>query len=385
MYKESTKDKRPLIAHIIYRLAVGGLENGLVNLINHMDADKYRHAIICLTEATGFKKRIAKEDVRIYQLHKQEGKDFSVYVKLWKLLRKIQPDIVHTRNIGTIDCLVPAFFSGVHARIHGEHGRDMIDIDGSNKKHIIFRKILRPFIGRYVALSRDLERWLSESVGVEKSKILQIYNGVNLDLFSDNVVMSKNIKCSVFGKNNIIVIGTVGRFSGEKDQLTLIAAFENILIEDPGLKDVLRLALIGDGPLKRKLGNEVLRRGIEEFVWFSGERDDLHDIYNMIDIFVLPSLGEGISNTILEAMASGLPVIATNVGGNPELVVNGRTGMLVKPNSPTNMSKAIKVYLSNPDMKKKHGIEGRKRIERNFSMQSMITRYIEVYNDVLSK
>ena len=385
MSKEIIKDKRPLIAHVIYKLAVGGLENGLVNIINHMDADKYRHAIICLTESTDFRNRIVRKDVKIYQLHKQEGKDFGVYVRLWKLLKTIRPDIVHTRNIGTIDCLVPAFFSGARAGIHGEHGRDMVDIDGSNKKYIRLRKILRPFITKYIALSEDLENWLRESVGVDRSKILQIYNGVNVELFSDNAEISENIKCKVFGKKDITVVGTVGRLSGEKDQLTLIKAVETILTENPDLKDVLRLALIGDGPLKKKLGDEVLRRGIKEFVWFSGERDDVHDLYNMIDIFVLPSLGEGISNTILEAMASGLPVVATNVGGNPELVINGKTGMLVEPGLPAEMSNAIRFYLSNPDIKKMHGTEGRKRIERSFSMQSMINQYIEVYNEVLSK
>ena len=116
-------DQPPLIAHVIYRFGIGGLENGLVNLINNMPAGRYRHAIICLTDYTDFRNRLKSQDIPVIAVHKRDGKDFSAYVRLWKIFRKLRPDFVHTRNLGTVDVAIPAALAGVRYRIHGEHGR----------------------------------------------------------------------------------------------------------------------------------------------------------------------------------------------------------------------------------------------------------------------
>src|SRR6266850_3723323 len=119
----------PLIAHVIYGLKTGGVENGLVNLINHMPADRFRHAIVCLTDYSDFRLRIRRADVECYALHKPPGKVPGFYVKVWKLLRHLRPHIVHTRNLTALATQVPAMLAGAPVRIHGEHGRDMDDLD----------------------------------------------------------------------------------------------------------------------------------------------------------------------------------------------------------------------------------------------------------------
>src|SRR5690242_14112789 len=128
----------PLIAHIIYRLDVGGLENGLVRLINQAPADRYRHAIICLTESTDFSRRIRQPDVPVIQLQKRGGREISVYRRLWRALKGLGPTIVHTRNLGVLEAQIAAALAGVPVRIHGEHGRDMYDLDGSSVKYRLF-------------------------------------------------------------------------------------------------------------------------------------------------------------------------------------------------------------------------------------------------------
>ena len=138
----------PLVVHIIHRLAIGGLENGLVNLINHMPAERYRHAIVCMTQSTDFRLRIKSNAVAVHELHKQPGHDFGLYFRLWRLLRTLRPAVVHTRNIGTLECQCIALLAGVPARVHGEHGRDMNDIDGRNATYLRLRKIFRPLISR---------------------------------------------------------------------------------------------------------------------------------------------------------------------------------------------------------------------------------------------
>ena len=100
---------KPLIAHVLFRLGTGGLENGVVNLINTMPTEKFRHAVICMTDYTHFRDRITNNDVQVYCLHKKPGQDFAVYVRLWKLLRKIKPDILHTRNLSALEAQLPAF------------------------------------------------------------------------------------------------------------------------------------------------------------------------------------------------------------------------------------------------------------------------------------
>lgn len=134
-------DERPLVAHIIHRLDVGGMENGLVNLINHMPAERYRHAIVCMTRYTDFSQRIHRDDVSLHALHKREGKDLGVHRRLHRLLRSLRPAIVHTRNLATLEAQATAAAAGVRARIHGEHGWDIGDLDGARTKHRLMRRL----------------------------------------------------------------------------------------------------------------------------------------------------------------------------------------------------------------------------------------------------
>ncbi len=371
--------KPPLIAHVIYRLDVGGLENGVVNLINHMDISRYRHVIICATEATDFVHRIERRDVKVYSLNKSDGNDFKAQVKLWTLLRKLKPEIVHTRNMGTIEYVIPALLAGVKRRVHGEHGRNMLDIDGRNRKYKILRRFYALFINQFIAMSKDLEKWLSDEVGISQKKITQLYNGVDLDKFS----ASATNKRSEFGLDERdFLIGTVGRLQGEKDQSTLIRAF-SLLVQDSSIKTSVKLLIVGDGPDRHMLESLALELGLQDHILFLGERNDVPQLLGMLDLFVLPSLGEGISNTILEAMACSRPVVATHVGGNPELVRDGMTGYLVPPANEMTMAAAIKRYLESPSLVMAHGKEGRRVVEECFSIQAMVARYLDAYDAVM--
>src|SRR5688572_26603196 len=151
---------RPLIVHIVFRFDYGGMENGVVNLVNNLPAGEFDHAIVALTEASEFRTRIRRSDVRVFALGKRPGSDLGAYVRLWRLLRKLRPTVVHTRNVGTMDCQVVAWLAGAPVRIHGEHGWDVHDPDGSNPKYLRVRRVLNPLTHGFVAVSRDLERWL---------------------------------------------------------------------------------------------------------------------------------------------------------------------------------------------------------------------------------
>ncbi len=375
----------PLVAHIIFRLDIGGLENGLVNLINHMPEDRYRHAIICLKDYTDFHLRIHRKDIPVFALNKAEGKDIHLYIRLWHLLRELKPHIVHTRNLAALDCQFVAALAGVHARVHGEHGWDMVDLHGSNLKYNLLRRICRPLIKRYIPLSRDLEYWLRNKVAVPKHKICRIYNGVDTQRFYPASNGRDSLPETNFAQPDSFVIGTVGRMHAVKDQLTLVRAFILLRRFSTEICTRLRLVLAGDGPLREQARALLEYAGATDGVWLAGSRDDVPQIMRGLDVFVLPSLNEGISNTILEAMACGLPVVATRVGGNPELVVGGQTGMLVPPSNPKAIAEVLLGYFRDKATRRSHGQAGHNRVKREFSLEAMVSHYMAVYDAVFGE
>ncbi|SOD39985.1 TIGR03088 family PEP-CTERM/XrtA system glycosyltransferase [Nitrosovibrio sp. Nv4] len=378
----------PLIVHVIHHLGVGGLENGLVNLINHIPPERYRHAIVCLKGYSDFRRRIIRENVEIVALHKREGQDFSVYLNLFKTFKRLRPDIVHTRNLGTMEGQVIAAFAGARARVHGEHGRDVFDLYGKNRKYNLLRKGIRPFVNHFITVSKDLEDWLINTVGATPDRINQIYNGVDSLRFhprnSEGIGagLSGDLPEGFFTKNTF-VIGSVGRMTEVKNFPSLIRAFLLLVKEVPEARERVRLLIIGEGNSRQACADMLRQAGAEALGWFPGERADIPQLMRAMDLFVLPSLGEGISNTILEAMSTGLPVIATSVGGNAELVREGRTGMLIPPDVPAVMKDAILKYYRNPILSANHGKAARQQIEASFSLEAMTQGYLGVYDKAL--
>ena len=377
------RDPRPLIAHVMHRFDVGGLENGVVNLINHLPPEAYRHAVISLTEIADFRQRILRKDVQYFALKKRPGHALWIYPELFKLFRNLRPAIVHSRNLAALEVVVPAWAAGVPVRIHGEHGRDVGDLDGSNKKYQVIRRLYRPFVTHFIALSRDLEEYLTGRVAVSKEKVTQIYNGVDARRFHGVNSSESPVNCPFHNPEHWI-IGTVGRMQAVKDQTTLVQAFIRALELEPALRSRLRLVMVGEGPLRLQAKDLLDRAGMSDLAWLAGERSDVPEIMRGLNCFVLPSLAEGISNTILEAMASGLPVIATAVGGNADLVVAGETGLLVPAADPERLAHGILHLASDADLARKMGLAGRCEVEKRFSMDAMLEAYKGVYDKMLN-
>jgi sugar transferase (PEP-CTERM/EpsH1 system associated) len=215
--------------------------------------------------------------------------------------------------------------------------------------------------------------------------VRRICNGVDVQRFRPRIEPRFKLVSHGFAPSAELVIGTVGRMEAIKDQLTLVRAFLHLVNDDACARARVRLALIGDGTLSNEAKRMVCEAGAESLVWFAGERDDIPNLMRELDLFVLPSLREGISNTILEAMASGLPVVATNVGGNSELVLDGETGTLVPLSDPVAMADAIHSYLKDPTKLARHGQAGRKRAVEHFSIEKMVEGYLGVYDEVLKE
>lgn len=374
----------PLVAHVVHGLRVGGLENGLVNLINRTPSDRYRHTIICLTGYDRFLERIERRDeVDVFALDKREGKDPRMYLRLWRLLRRLRPDIVHTRNLAALETQICAWLAGVPVRIHGEHGRDMVDLDGTHARYRRLRRLCRFLIHRQVALSGELADYLAESVGVPHDRIARIGNGVDVERFRPNEEERSRLRAERGWGPETIVIGWVGRMEAVKAPQDLARAFIEMIGRDEHASKQVVLALVGGGSLYEEVREALQAAGLGDRVWLPGSRDDVPGLLQAMDLFVLPSLAEGISNTILEAMASGLPVVATRVGGNAELVAEGETGQLVSPGDPQALASALERYVREPELLKHHGTAARKRAEREFGIDAMVASYLQLYDDAM--
>ena len=378
-------DTRPLVVHLMYRFDTGGLENGVVNLVNHMDPGAYRHAIVALSEVTEFRHRIHRGDVEFVALKKPPGHGFWQFPKLYRLFRHMRPAILHSRNLAALECQLPAWAARVPVRIHGEHGRDVGDLDGNNLTYQRIRRFYRPFVHHYVALSRDLAGYLAQKVRVPTDQITQIYNGVDTESFRPPTHGVVPIAGSPFDPSRHWLVGTVGRMQAVKDQVMLARAFVRALEMAPKLRQTMRLVMVGEGPLRAQAQAVLDAAGVAALAWLPGERRDVADVMRGLHAFVLPSLAEGISNTILEAMASGLPVVATDVGGNADLVERGTTGDIVPAADVAAMAQCLVRMATDPQRARAMGRAGRKRVEVSFSLQSMVSTYQTVYDHQLAR
>lgn len=371
----------PLVLHVLYRFTTGGLENGVVNLVNRMP--QYRHAVLALDHCDPtFCERVSRADVEYISLHKPPGQTLKMAPRFLAELRRVRPDIVHTRNLAALEMQLPAWWAGVGARVHGEHGWDVNDLGGESRRGRLTRRFYRPFVHRFVALACEQATYLERHVGVPRARLRRICNGVDLARF-DVLPGRQPLEGSPFNNPSLFVVGAVGRMQAVKAQTVLVQAFILALQRAPELRAHLRLALVGDGPLRAQCAALLAAAGMGDLAWLAGERRDVPAVMRHLNLFALPSLAEGISNTILEAMACGRAVLATRVGGNAELVEEGVTGQLVDAGSPHVLADALLQLASEPEHVRAMGHAGRLRVEQQFSLDGMVSAYDSLYRGLL--
>jgi sugar transferase (PEP-CTERM/EpsH1 system associated) len=369
----------PLIVHVIYRFDVGGMEMLLADCIRRMPSQRYRHAIICISGYSNFVEKIEGTGTPIYSLDKPAGLGLSAHLRLWKLLRTLRPTILHTYCISAVEYTATGMLAGVLVRLHSEHGRNLNEADGRNLKYNVLRYVMALLMHSCIAVSSDLQRWLAEIVRVPRSKISCISNGVDTDKFSPSSIQLSSGPAYASLPSRF-VIGTVGRVSEVKNQAALVDAFVLLLERFRGNRLELLLTIIGDGPLLTPLKEKISAMGIAHLVWTPGARDDIAEIMKTFSVFVLPSLSEAMPVAALEAMATGLPVVASRVGGLPDIVKENMTGILVSSPSPEYLAEAITEYVQDPDMGKWHGTAGRKFVEQHHGIDRMVNEYLALYD-----
>ncbi len=373
-------DQRPLVVHLVYSLDVGGLETLLVDCINRMPAEKYRHAVVCLTRYSAFADKITQPGVALYALNKPPGNGLRVHAQFWQLMRRLRPTILHTYNLSAMEYCFTATMAGVPVRIHAEHGRDASDPHGLNPKHNFLRRHLAPFIDCYVPVSDDLHRWFADVVRIPAAKNHLIKNGVDTERYAPRALASTAAPWRL----DDIVIGAVARVQDVKNHRSLVAAFALLRERVPALRDRLRLSIIGDGPLFGQIQEQVRQAGLHDVVWLPGARADVADLLHGFDIFALPSLAEGTPVSLLEAMACALPSVCSRVGGIPEVVTDDVHGILVQVDMHA-LADALARYVQDPALRERHGAAARARIEEKYSMAAMLGAYTALYDALCAR
>lgn len=363
------------IAHLILQLDIGGLERVMLNTIKRMQEtnEEYEHVIVSLTDANDFSQQGLLKPVEIHCMHKKPGNDWGLHLRLFKLFRQLNIDVLHSYNLSTIEYQFVAMLAGVKGRVHAEHGRDIGDPQGLNKKHNFLRKLISNFIHRYIAVSDELYQWLKTTVGIKDNKVTLITNGINTDLF--------NLPKSSSDQVRFI---NVARLSPIKDHENLLQACE-ILSNNSGLNANWQLTIVGDGPLKEQLHQSMQAKGLGEKVTFLGARNDIAQLISQSDVFVLSSIAEGIPMTILEAMSGSTPVISTAVGGIPQVITPDVDGYLVENKNAAQLAQAMRNYIENDDLKTTHGKAAREKVLTKFDEKNMVDAYLDCYQQILKK
>jgi sugar transferase (PEP-CTERM/EpsH1 system associated) len=368
-----------LVVHLVESLASANLDMDLLNLIRHLPEDRYRHTILCLRDQGDYEAGLREHGVDVLNLHQRDDGQLP-WLQLYRVLRTLRPDLFHTRNRSGLPAQLVAALAGVGLRVHAEHGRGLAGRGRIGVRDRLLRRLLCPLVDHFIADSSDLEHWLVDATGAAPGRVSQIPNGVDSVQFHPRLGPAAAVGPAGFMHDGVFVIGSIGRMDDSAGHASLVDAFLRLIASPHPAHQRLRLMLIGDGPVRAECQAMLNRAGAGARAWLPGARGDTAQLLRAMDLFVLPSLQEDRSNAILEAMASGLPVVATAVGCNRELVHAGFTGILVPPLSVELLAAAVSDYCRIPEMAARHGARARSQVIARHSMPAMARDYLAVYD-----
>ena len=307
-------------------------------------------------------------------------RDFLAFLSILRLLIREKPAIVHTHTYkaGILGCWA-AKMAGVPIIVHTPHGNIFYGHFSPlvTRFFMMVEEITAALIDRLVALTEgERNDYVAFSI-VNPNKIVTIHSGVNIDPFTKSSVNIEEKKRSLGLNPQGLVVGTVGWLLPIKGPVYLLKAMAEIWQSHPQIQ----LIYVGKGDLEEDVKKEAYRIGVSDKVAFLGWRDDIPEIMQVLDIFVLPSLNEGMGRVLVEAMAAGRPIVASRVGGIPDLVKDGQNGFLVKPSDVSDLSFAIKKLLDDKKMREEMGKKGR-ALAKDYSVEKMVDKIDALYTSL---
>jgi glycosyltransferase involved in cell wall biosynthesis len=374
------------VVQIVLSLSIGGTEKIVYDLVRFMNGPNVCPHVLCLDEVGEFGEMLNKQHgIPVERLDRSPGLDRKLVSRLAKRITEISPHIVHAHHYSP-------FFYGLFATLAArrrirrnpprilmtEHG---IEYPFRKKwKRCVVNPILLRMADAITTIAFDTRKNLTRYENYPSSKIQVLYNGIDLEAFFTSA-SPEAARRSLGISPDTPTIGVVARLDPVKNHSMLFLAFHKVRERFPSAI----LFVIGDGPDRKRLESVARELGEIQAIRFLGARRDVAHIIRALDVFALPSFSEGMSVTLLEAMAAEIPVVATRVGGNEEVVVDGETGFLVPNDNAMDMAERLMELLGEEDLRREMGLAGRNRAVSVFSIQQMVTQYLTLYERMLSR
>jgi glycosyltransferase involved in cell wall biosynthesis len=359
------------LMQVVPDLGLGGLQQVVVNLCRKIDTTKFNVSVLCLNELGPFAREIENLGIEVLLLPQIRGNDYLAFWKVARVFRDKKVQVVHTHNTQPfLDSVMASFFSKVGHIVHTDHARNFPD----KKRYMAAEWIASHFVNYIVGVSYHTSWNLHRYVKIPLKKIKTIPNGIDESVYNFSIDKDKLKKKLGIPKNGP-VIGIGVRLSEQKGITYLLKAMPIIISQNHEVS----LVIAGDGPLRKSLEEEASELGIQKHVYFIGLREDMPRILKMLDLYVLPSIWEGLPMVILEALSAGIPIIATDVGGNSDVIKHRFNGSLVPSRDPSILGTEINHLLSEPGLRRAYAENGLHVFNSKYSAAIMTRRYESLY------
>lgn len=372
---ESPSCMRAKVFHLITGLASGGAQSALLRLLARLDQEEFLPVVACYFQGdTPVANQIRALGIPVHDLGMQARAQPSGLLRLYRLLQREKPQILHTW----------LFHANVPGRVIGRLARVPVVISSERtmgQEKAARRRLNRltaPCADRILCVSESVRDYAATTIGLPPAKLQVIPNGIDLTAFQARSCAADAAR----DRANPVRLIYVGRLQPVKGVVTLMDAMAHLEAIDTR---PWQLTIVGDGALRSRLEERVQASTLQSRVIFLGERQDVPQLLRQHDLLVLPSRWEGMPNAALEAMACALPVVATAVGGTPEVVVQGETGLLVPPENPAALATALATLIADPEQRRRMGLAGRLRIESCYSLDATVKSVEALYRQLLAR
>lgn len=363
------------ILHLTTSSQIGGAETLVIDISENINPKQFNIFVCALEKDGNLLEKVNHSATQTKHLNSKHLLDFMAALRLYRFIKenKIQLIQIHGLRANLIGRVIGRL-AGTQKIISTIHG-----IDTWRKwYHTFLDRLTGIWVDKFISVSESGKEIFVRREKFPASKIVTIHNGIDLSLFNRVRFNTSKLKKELGLENNII-IGEVANIRSMKGHVDVIEAIPAVIEHYPNVK----FLFVGRDDSKGKIPQLAQNKIGGDFVLFLGYQENIPELLSIFDIFILPSHSEGLPLSILEAMAMELPVIATNVGGIPEIIVNGETGILIEPHRPDKLAQALLELLANPQQRHNWGEMGRKRVEEEFSLNKMIQNVEELYLTLL--
>ena len=371
------------VLQLITELDVGGAERALLSLVKKLSSGKYDVMVAYLKGEGRLAGDFRNAGIKVFDLKMKNRMALPAVIRLYRLLKREKVRVLHTHLIQADICgFLAGKMAGVPVIISTKHNPD--EFRKRRSIPVWLDGIFANRSDRIIAVSNAVRDFLIKWERISEDKFTVIHNGIDMEDFnfreftSATDITAKKEELGIDSSSQ--VVGTVGRLDEQKGHKFFLEAIPEILKKVHGVK----FLIVGDGPLQNKLEKLSEKLKISENVIFTGIRRDIPEILAIMDVFVLPSIFEGFGIVLLEAMAMKKAIVASRIGGIPEIVDDGLTGILIEPANPSEIANSIITLLKNPEKAKQMGDAGSKKVEKIFTADVMAKQIEDVYDSALS-